>query len=80
MNTNTPLKLDPLDLVGIDDLLSPEEKAVRASVRQMGEERIQPFVADWFERGEIPDPVAWLRNSGHSVCSACTSRVTGAQA
>jgi glutaryl-CoA dehydrogenase len=55
MSTSTRITLDPLDLAGIDDLLSVEEKAVRASVRQMCEERIQPHVADWFEQGTLPD-------------------------
>jgi glutaryl-CoA dehydrogenase len=56
MSTSTKkITLDPLDLAGIDDLLTPEEKAVRSSVRQMAEERIQPHVADWFEQGTLPD-------------------------
>lgn len=49
-------KIDPLDMLGIDDLLSPEEKAVRSSVRQFAAERIEPYVADWFERGQIDSP------------------------
>ncbi|MDX6231433.1 MAG: glutaryl-CoA dehydrogenase [Nocardioidaceae bacterium] len=55
MSTTKRIKLDPLDLAGIDDLLSVEEKAVRDSVRQMCQERIQPYVADWFEQGALPD-------------------------
>ncbi len=47
--------IDPMDLAGIDDLLSADEFAVRASVRQLCEKRVDPFVADWFERGEIDD-------------------------
>jgi len=43
------------DLAGIDDLLSPDELAVRASVRQLCADRVDPYVADWFERGEIDD-------------------------
>ncbi|WP_137119950.1 acyl-CoA dehydrogenase family protein [Segeticoccus rhizosphaerae] len=46
--------LDPLDLVGIDDVLSDEEKAVRASVRQLCDKSIDPHVAEWFESGELP--------------------------
>ncbi|GAB4006821.1 acyl-CoA dehydrogenase family protein [Nocardioides ultimimeridianus] len=49
------MSTNPLDLLGIDDLLSAEEKAVRASVRQLCAERVDPYVADWFERGEIDD-------------------------
>ena len=46
---------EPLDAAGIDDLLSADERAVRASVRQLCDERIEPYVADWFERGQIDD-------------------------
>lgn len=55
MATTKTGKVDPLDLAGIDDLLTPEEKAVRDSVRAMCESRIQPDIAEWFEKGEIPD-------------------------
>lgn len=47
--------LDPLDPAGIDSLLSDEERAVRSSVRQLCNTRIDPYVADWFEAGDIPD-------------------------
>ncbi len=33
----------------------PEEKAVRAAVRQLCAERIEPHGAGWFERGRIDD-------------------------
>jgi glutaryl-CoA dehydrogenase len=56
MSTSTTLPpFEPLDPAGIDDLLSDDEKAVRASVRQLCAERIDPYVADWFERGQIDD-------------------------
>lgn len=45
----------PLDLAGVDDELSTDEKDVRGAVRQMCADQIDPYVADWFERGEIPD-------------------------
>ncbi|TPG13316.1 acyl-CoA dehydrogenase family protein [Pedococcus bigeumensis] len=47
--------LDPMDLAGIDDLLSDEEKAIRGTVRAFLDKRVEPHVADWFERGEIDD-------------------------
>ena len=50
-----PSAFDPLDPAGIDLILTPEERAVRASVRQLCASRIDPYVADWFEAGEIPD-------------------------
>lgn len=46
---------DPMDLAGIDDLLSDEEKAIRGTVRTFLDRRVQPHVADWFERGEVDD-------------------------
>ena len=45
---------NPLDLLAIDDLLSHEEKAVRAAVRQVCESVVSPHVAEWFESGELP--------------------------
>lgn len=54
-STTTLPPFEPLDPAGIDDLLSADEKAVRATVRQMCADRIEPHVADWFERGEIDD-------------------------
>ena len=44
-----------IDLAGIDDLLSDEEKAIRASVRRLCDDIVDPYVADWFERGELDD-------------------------
>ena len=64
MINSTRVRLEPLDLAGIDGLLSAEEKAVRASVRQMAQERIQPFVADWFEKGAIDDPRGLAKELG----------------
>ncbi|GAA1011156.1 acyl-CoA dehydrogenase family protein [Streptomyces thermogriseus] len=57
MSTASPssrTKVSPLDLLAIDDLLSPDEKAVRASVRQVCDAVIEPHIAEWFERGELP--------------------------
>ena len=46
---------DPTDPAGIDDLLTTDEKDVRAAVRRLCEAVVAPHVADWFEAGEIPD-------------------------
>jgi glutaryl-CoA dehydrogenase len=43
-----------LDLAGIDDMLSAEEKAVRTAVRQVCASSIDPYIADWFESGDLP--------------------------
>ena len=46
---------DRLDLAGLEDRFSEDERAIQQSVRAMCERRIDPYVADWFERGEIDD-------------------------
>ena len=45
---------DPYDPLGLDDLLSPEDRAVRDTVRAWAAERVLPHVAGWYERGELP--------------------------
>ncbi|TNC51067.1 acyl-CoA dehydrogenase family protein, partial [Mumia zhuanghuii] len=56
MSTTSSLPaFDPRDPAGIDDLLSADELAVRDSVRHLCAERVDPYVAGWFERGEVPD-------------------------
>src|SRR5690625_972584 len=46
---------DPIDLAGIDGLLTEDEKAVRSAVRQTMDAVAEPHIMEWFERGEIPD-------------------------
>jgi len=50
-----PPAFDPLDPAGIDALLTEDETAVRASVRQMLRDRVEPHVAAWFEAGHVDD-------------------------
>jgi len=45
---------DVADPLGIDELLSPEDLAVRETVRRWVGERVLPGVAEWFEAGELP--------------------------
>ncbi|WP_328916837.1 MULTISPECIES: acyl-CoA dehydrogenase family protein [unclassified Streptomyces] len=45
---------DPYDPLGLDDLLTPEDLAVRDTVRSWASDRVLPYVADWYERGELP--------------------------
>jgi glutaryl-CoA dehydrogenase len=49
---------DPLDFLGLERLLSDEERAIRDAVRDFVGDRILPGVGDWFERGEFPLDVA----------------------
>ncbi|MFE9444293.1 acyl-CoA dehydrogenase family protein [Streptomyces sp. NPDC006602] len=45
---------DPADFLGIDDLLEPEDLAVRETVRAWAADRVLPYVAEWYESGELP--------------------------
>ncbi|WP_406298949.1 acyl-CoA dehydrogenase family protein [Embleya sp. NBC_00888] len=55
---------DPMDPLGIDDLLDPEDKAIRDTVRRFCADRVTPYVAEWFERGELPDVRELARGLG----------------
>ncbi|MFE1588860.1 acyl-CoA dehydrogenase family protein [Streptomyces sp. NPDC059402] len=45
---------DPADPLGIDDLLEPEDLAIRDTVRGWAADRVLPYVAEWYEKGELP--------------------------
>lgn len=45
---------DPSDPLGLDDLLTDEDRAVRDTVRRWAADRVLPQIADWYERGELP--------------------------
>lgn len=45
---------DPSDLLGIDTLLSADERALRDRVRGFVDTAIKPNIADWYDRGEFP--------------------------
>jgi len=47
-------RLDPHDPAGLDSLLSEQELAVRATVRDFCADKIAPHIAGWYERGELP--------------------------
>ncbi|GHA11085.1 acyl-CoA dehydrogenase family protein [Streptomyces echinoruber] len=49
-----PPPFDPADPLGIDDLLEPEDLAVRDTVRAWAADRVLPYVAEWYEKGELP--------------------------
>ncbi|MFF7555809.1 acyl-CoA dehydrogenase family protein [Streptomyces olivaceus] len=49
-----PPAFDPADPLGLDDLLEPEDLAVRSTVRDWAADRVLPYVADWYEKGELP--------------------------
>ncbi|MFF1545777.1 acyl-CoA dehydrogenase family protein [Streptomyces sp. NPDC058291] len=45
---------DPADPLGIDDLLDVEDLAIRDTVRGWAADRVLPYVAEWYESGELP--------------------------
>jgi glutaryl-CoA dehydrogenase len=45
---------DPTDPLGLDDLLEPEDLAVRDTVRGWAADRVLPHIAEWYEKGELP--------------------------
>ncbi|HEX8806119.1 MAG TPA: acyl-CoA dehydrogenase family protein [Candidatus Aquilonibacter sp.] len=49
---------DAVDFLGIDALLSHEERLVRDMVREFVRERVLPDVAEWFEQGILPAEIA----------------------
>src|SRR6059058_3674956 len=44
----------PLDLIDVDSLHSDEELQIRAVVRRLVDDRVRPYVAGWYERGDLP--------------------------
>jgi len=45
---------DRLDILDIGALLTDEERDVRDLVRRVVDERVRPYVAEWYERGSAP--------------------------
>ncbi|MHA6763546.1 acyl-CoA dehydrogenase family protein [Streptacidiphilus sp. PAMC 29251] len=60
----TKTALDPRDPLGFDDLLDAEELAVRDTVRAWANDRVMPYIADWYERGELPEVRELARELG----------------
>ena len=62
MAARNPDDIDALraasDVLGIDALLSDEERAVRDRVRGFVDAEIRPHIAGWFERGHFPAELA----------------------
>lgn len=64
MSRSTPPPFSVSDPLGLDDLLSPEDLAVRDTVRAWAGDRVLPHIADWYERGELPDVRGLSRELG----------------
>ncbi|HYO38723.1 MAG TPA: acyl-CoA dehydrogenase family protein [Nocardioidaceae bacterium] len=46
---------DPHDFLAVDGLLDQDERDVRDTVRAFAGAELAPHVADWYERGSLPD-------------------------
>ena len=49
-----PAAISPRDFLGIDSVLSDEERDIRDTIRAFVGDRVLPKVGDWFERAEFP--------------------------
>ena len=56
MTTATPRK--PLELFGVEGLLTDEEREIAATVRRFTESVLKPNVAEWFESATLPRELA----------------------
>jgi glutaryl-CoA dehydrogenase len=52
MSTAGPTPIE--SLLDLDSLLSDEERDLRTMVREFGEQRLRPHIAEWFEAGQVP--------------------------
>ena len=43
-----------IDLLRVDDQLTSDERLVRDTVRDFAADRVEPYIADWFEKGTLP--------------------------
>jgi len=43
------------DFLGIDDLLSDEDRAIRDTVRDFAQSELAPHIAEWYDEGTLPD-------------------------
>jgi glutaryl-CoA dehydrogenase len=49
----------PTDFLGLDRLLSEEERAIRDTVRAFVRDRVVPNAGSWFEHAVLPRELAW---------------------
>jgi glutaryl-CoA dehydrogenase len=56
--SNAKREINALDFLGIDALLSDEERMLRDTVREFVSDRVLPGIEKWFEAGEFPRAMA----------------------
>lgn len=55
MQVRIPSTLSALDVAGLDQVLTTEEKEVRSAVGQFCDRLLDPHVPEWFESGSVDD-------------------------
>jgi len=50
--------IDPIDFLGIDALLTDEERLIRDTTREFVADRVLPGIAEWFEHAVFPKEMA----------------------
>ena len=53
METKLMSRTGPLELLGIDHLLTDDERDIQTTVRDWVQRRVRPNIADWYERGDL---------------------------
>ena len=53
-SSSRSIELRPEDFLNIDGNLSEEELAIRDTVRKFVRDKVEPYVAEWFEEGRSP--------------------------
>ncbi|HEY5846936.1 MAG TPA: acyl-CoA dehydrogenase family protein, partial [Microlunatus sp.] len=53
MSKKPPRRQTPLGLLGIDHLLTAEERDIQQAVRAFVDERVKPHIAEWYEEGHL---------------------------
>ena len=54
MSNMRPPALNPRDVIDIDTMLTDEEKAIRATVRKVCDDVVEPHLMEWYEAGDLP--------------------------
>ena len=57
MSAATPMK-DPLDLLDISSVLTPEEREIQSVVASFVTDKVRPHVGEWFEEAHFPREMA----------------------
>jgi glutaryl-CoA dehydrogenase len=51
---NKPVAADPIELLAGPGLLTDDERDIQLTVRQFVDDKVRPYVGEWFEQGRFP--------------------------